>query len=767
MRRFRLFLLWVLTTGMFVPAVAQTSDSVDVLDYDLTLDLSQGAPFNGVARLTMKLLRPCATIGLDLIGTADSVTVAGSPVEEPDLQSLPVAGMAVGEVFEVAVWYHSPGHVERSGWGGFHFDNTMSYNLGVAFGGNPHVYGRSMFPCRDNFTDKATYTLRLKCKTNWTAECGGICQSRDTNDEGCECSVWRIAQPTPTYLVSVSQANFRRIETAVTALYGTYPVTLGYTNQNTSSVRNAFRQLDSVVPMYERCFGPYRWGRIGYIATKQGSMEHVNNIALYRDFMGSMEVRAQSTIAHELGHAWFGNLVTCSTEGDMWFNEGGASFTAEVARESTSGREASNDYYQQNLEQVMRTTHLTDGGYYALSGMPHSITYGSTTYDKGALVWHSLRGWLGEGRFYAAMTRLMADKAFGTVDAAEVRDSLSRYTGEELTDFFRFHVFSPGHVGYYVDLLPDEGAVAVRAYYIGTDSVLNRHRVPLTLVTWDGQRHKVTAEFEGQEAVIACSEFGIQGSEVRDCWLDPDCELSDAATNAEFSIGGTQELSGESAHVHLKAEGMGEQAHLFVEHHWGDPRGLAEVPGVKRASKRFWVVHSDHYTHPGLQVQLRYTRANYSSATYANLDKGFYWLGATLDSMVVMYRMNSRSPWEAVSHQRSGNENEGFFMVDNAMPGEYALAVVDTVQVGMESGERREGTLDLFPNPLRGDEELTLEVPTEEPFTVTIFDAAGRRMWQKTNCRTGEKCSPKLAKGTYLVRIENNFLSLQSNLIKL
>lgn len=106
-------------------------------------------------------------------------------------------------------------------------------------------------------------------------------------------------------------------------------------------------------------------------------------------------------------------------------------------------------------------------------------------------------------------------------------------------------------------------------------------------------------------------------------------------------------------------------------------------------------------------------------------------------------------------------------MVDNAMPGEYALAVVDTVQVGVESGERREGTLDLFPNPLRGDEELTLEVPTEEPFTVTIFDASGRRVWEKTNFRTGEKCSPKLTSGTYLVRIENNFLSLQSNLIKL
>lgn len=757
--------------GMFTPAAAQTADSVDVMDYDLTLDLSHESPFHGVTRLTMQLLRSCATVRLDLYGTVDSLTVAGQPVEEPNLQMVPTAGIAVGEVVEVVVWYHSPGHVESYGWGGFHFDRNMSYNLGVAFNENPHVLGRAMFPCRDNFTDKATYTLRVKSKSGWTAECGGICQSREVDDEGCEHSVWRIAQETPTYLVSVSQAAFHRIETSVTAPYGTYPVTLGYTNQSPSSVSNAFALLDSVVPMYERCFGPYRWGRIGYIATKQGSMEHVNNIALYKDFMGSMSVRGQSTIAHELGHAWFGNLVTCRTEGDMWFNEGGASFTAEVARESTSGRQASNTYYQQNLESVLRTAHHTDGGYYALSGMPHSLTYGSTTYDKGALMWHSLRGLLGEQRFYVALTRLMSDKAFGTVDAAEVCDSLSRYTGEDLMDFFRFHVCSPGHVGYYVDLLQEEGGakVAVKAYYIGTDSVLHRHHVPLTLVAWDGRRYKVYAEFEGQEAVIPVSHLSDEAAigGVRDCWLDPDLELSDAATCAEFTVGGTQQLNGEEEHIRLNPEDMEEEAHLFVEHHWGTPRDLASVAGVKRVSKRFWVVHSDHYSHPGLQVQLRYTRDNYSAATYAKLDHGFYWISSTMDSMVVMYRMNSQSPWEAVSHRRNGTLDEGFFLVDNAMPGEYALAVVDTVELRVESGELKDGKLELFPNPLHGDEELTLEVPTEEPFTVTIFDAAGRRVWSKMNCRTGEKCSPKLTSGTYLVRIENNFLSLQSNLIKL
>jgi hypothetical protein len=79
-------------------------------------------------------------------------------------------------------------------------------------------------------------------------------------------------------------------------------------------VSQTFALLDNVVPMFEQCFGPYRWGRIGYIATPKGSMEHTNNIALVADFVSSMTEPAQTTIAHELGHAWFGNLITCADD---------------------------------------------------------------------------------------------------------------------------------------------------------------------------------------------------------------------------------------------------------------------------------------------------------------------------------------------------------------------------------------------------------------------------------------------------------------------
>ena len=747
-------------------AQAQTVDSVDVLDYDVSLDLSHGNTFNGDATLTVRLTAPCATLKLDLHGTADSVWVDGVQLATPTVASIPTAGHAVGDTLTVRVAYHCTGYVESYGFGGFHFDSDMSYNLGVGFVEDPHVMGRVMMPCRDNFHDKATYTLRVKSQSGWTAECSGELRDHMVDSDGCEHSVWRIGQPVCTYLVGVSQAAWNRLERNVASLYGTYPLTLGYTTQNATLVERAFAELDSVVPMFERCFGPYRWGRIGYIATTRGSMEHVTNIALAKSAMTSTAEQAQMTIAHELAHAWFGNLVTCATGEDMWINEGGASFCSEVAMESTSGRKASDKYYQANLESVVRTAHLIDEGYRALSPMPHAQTYGSTTYDKGALVWHSLRGLFGDSLFYNALQRLMTNKAFDNIDAYALRDSLSLYTGVDLTDFFQFHVFTPGFVDYHVELTAtDHPAVNIKVQGVGTYATPHSGLVPVTFFGTDGSQ---------MEAWFEVDSNGGGGTldvmyDVAYCVLDNNCALSDAATLASFDIAQKGTYSNNTAHVKvLVNNNMPEGSRIAVEHHWGRPWNLEGQTGVVRSAQRYWMVRGTQSLFTDVQGRFRFVHDNNSSSSYAYLDPGFIVSNESIDSLVLLYRPNSGEAWQAVSHERTGSLNEGFLCATPLRTGEYTLAIVDPNLVGIITPTQATGTtLSLFPNPVAQGEALTLKVPVDGSFTVRIFDAAGHPVWQKKCCHNGRKISPCLASGIYMVQIENRFVSLQSKLIVL
>lgn len=735
---------------------AQVEDSVDVRDYDVTLDLSNGTPFPAYADITVRLLRPCATVGLDFIGMLDSVKIAGAAVTTPDITALPTGGIAPGQDFHIEVWYRGRGYLESGGWGGFHFESSMHYNLGVGFNANPHVMGRVLMPCRDNFHDKATYTFCVRTKAGWTAECGGICQSVAVDSVGCEHSVWRISQQTPTYLVSVSQAQWTRMHDTIASVYGDYPLTVGYLNRSETNVRQAFAELDSVVPQYERCFGPYRWGRIGYIATTKGSMEHVNNIALAREFVSSTTERAQTTIAHELGHAWFGNLVTCATEGDMWINEGGASFCSEVAMESVLGRKASDNYYQRNLEAVLRTTHVVDNNYRPLHNMPHNFTYGSTTYDKGWMVWHSLRGYLGEEEFYRSMNLLMERCAFGNLDAYQLRDSLSRYSGVDLTDFFDFHVFSPGFVDYHVELSSDGTTLSIRQQTVGTSNTLRSNLVPITFYS-DSDSCKRMIAFEGEEwsGTVELPFVPVC------CVLDRDLEISDAATVEGKRLEGYG-ISTYFDEEHVRV-GSANEINFHVEYHMAPAFG--EMPeGVVRRAGRYWMLRGDWGESDSVKAYFRFVRTGVNS-TYTNLDRGFYHLAATVDSLGLFYRPDGSRRWHFVSRMRSGSANEGWLYGENLLPGEYTLAVVDFEHLAIDRPQSAD--THLFPNPLKEGQPLTVEVDSEAPFSVTIFDEGGRQVWQKTDCRSGQKMSPGLKKGTYFVRIENNFISLHSKLIQL
>lgn len=781
MKRLKTLSIVILLVLCGYNAQCQVQDSVDVLDYDIALDLSDGVPFHGEAVVTLQLLRLCDSISLDLIGTLDSLEMGGIRSSGLGVHNsritIPTSGIAAHQTFTLRLWYTCWGYVENYGWGGMHMDNNVSYNLGVGFETNPHVIGRAFFPCRDNFHDKATYTLRMKARTGWTAECGGIRQSVDTDSAGCEHSVWRINHPTPTYLVSVSQSNWTRIYDTIHSTYGDYPLTLGYRNRSETSVRRAFTELDSVVPMFERCFGPYRWERIGYIATEKGSMEHVNNIALDQRFIASMSEPAQTTIAHELGHAWFGNLVTCETEEDMWINEGGASFTSEVAMEAVSGRTASDDYYQRYLEEVLRTTHITDNGYRALTPMPHDYTYGSTVYKKGWMVWHSLRGYLGDSVFYASLNRLMERCAFGNIDSYRLRDSLSLYSGVDLTDFFDFHVLSPGFVDYRVEYWGNYGfegnVFCIHQQSVGTTQSLASHRVPVTIFYYNDDdlldSTKRWVDFTGSGTSFNIGNDYDLGFTPAFCVLDRNYEISDAATLNALqltSYAGTQTLP----LTHLKVRAADSIRHypkyLYAEHHMAPAMG--EMPeGVVRRANRYWMLQGQWDVIDSVKGSFRFVRGAYSNSSYPNLDRGFYTNVATVDSLGLFYRHNRESSWQLVSRTYEGNANEGWLVAENILPGEYTLAVVDFEHLAIQNSQHSTVDYQLFPNPIGKSQPLTIKVDTEMPFSVTIVDTDGRTVWHRDGCRNGQSLYPSLPKGTYIVQIENKNISIQSKLIQL
>lgn len=733
---------------MLATQIWAQNDSIDILDYTLIVDIDnqQSHTIIGQADITLNLLQPCSEITFSLKpSTIDSIKINGSNTNYSYIYgtiAIPSIGLADTQV--VSIYYRSSGYVENYGWGGFHISTFINFNLGVAFQEYPHNFGRSWFPCRDNFYDKSSYHVTLTCKPGWRALCSGLRKSETIHPDGSNTSTWELLQPTPTYLFSVSMANYHVIERTYHGIYGDYPAEIGFVNQDSAAVYAAFNILDSVVPMYERCFGPYRWDKIGYISTPQGSMEHVSNIAFIKHCMASLEESCQATLCHEFGHAWFGNLLTCSASQDMWINEGGASFATEVAFEGAYGKERANQYYNTELETVLRTIHHADDGHRPLHGVDPNHTYGNTTYNKGHMVWHSLRGYMGDSLFYACMRTLFDRHAFGNMDAYAIRDTLSAYSGINLDGFFDFHVFGAGYVDYVIDSLHTNGnnaTLTLHQQLRGTDTYAQANRVPVTF--FDDQLHQYK-QWLSFDSISTTQSFTLP-FEAAFAIIDFDQEISDAVTDNSILLAPGESTKLEQSHAYM-INSSDNNTFVHIAHHWTDPQGVMPQ-GVTSVANRYWTVCCQG----NATGRFQYSRGSLATSSAQYLDEEFYTETAQMDHMVLLYRKDATEPWHFASRTRRGPINEGYFEVKTLLPGQYTLALTDST---FHEGIQQPSTMRTFisPNPNKGSFEVSAPHPN---CTLKLYSMAGAMVGEYHNI--GRSIRTKgLIPGTYMAHLFDN-----------
>ena len=739
-----------------------SQDTVDAIRYDINLDLGHlnTNSFSGFTDIYLRTTKANMTnLNLDLqVANVDSVITDG--VKDTNYQynrrflsvNIP-SHISTGDTFCVRVYYNGTELIESYGFGGIHFENNLIYNLGVAFAATPHNYGRVWYPCFDNFTDKAAYDFHITVRPNWMAYCNGTLQSSTTHADGSTTFHWREYKPMPTYLVSVAAGDFNTLNYTIQGKEHSYPANLAFFEQDTNTVKQAFALLDQALPMYEECFGTYEWGRIGYIATPIGSMEHCSNIALTQQCFSDMSETYQSVIIHELSHSWFGNLVTCASAHDMWFNEGGASFCEEVGFEGVKGKAYSDQYYKELLSEMLRKLHHIDGGYLPLYGLPSNKTYSNTVYKKGALVFHSLRGYLGKEVFYESMRQLFTRNKFTSMDSYTIRDSLSAYSGINLTDFFDFHVFNPGFLSYSIDSLWTEGSnttVKLRQRIVGTTTYANSNRVPVTFFSESMDTTTRIVTFDGE---IGTNTFALPFAPTF-AIVDYYNEISDAVCSEQVRVKNTQRHNLNYTYSGVQATTCNSEAWINIDHHWVMPdTAFAHHQAIKRMSpNRYWKVSGN--LPKDNTIKGRFWYAVHSNNDYQYLDKGFLDRTGSVDSLILLYRPNSSSEWIPISATKEGAK-QGYMITGNIQQGEYALAIGYINLMGIDNPTDRKDQPTIFPNPI--EDQFTVSLPYNiDEATIVATDINGKEVYRKTNVGNGQTLNCQLNSGIYFFYLEAN-----------
>lgn len=715
------------------------SDTIDIKKYTIDLDLtdSTNKTIRGVCKVDFAgRFDDVDRINLELLKlTVDSVRIAGQKTTawnyNDTVLSVNVPKLAKGVVQSVEVFYQGRPHGER--WGGWYNTSNYQFNLGVGFESIPHNLGKVWHPCFDNFVERATYEVSLTTFGRWIGVGSGTLIKVDTLQKQPNIlkRTWQLNQEIPTYLYGIASAPYVHLHDTINGKLTKVPSDLYVLANQVTRMQNKTKNLEAAYKLYEDRFGKYRWDRVGYVATSQGAMEHATNIALPFT-QGSFP--PETTVMHELSHHWWGDLLTCETDRDMWINEGMAVFSEYLFTEDLYGAEQMYDDMQGDLFTVLTQSHLNEGGYQPISGVPRVHTYGTHTYRKGALVAHNLRKRLGDAKCFSGFKQFIDSNAFDHVNSYDLRNQMISYTNENLNRFFDDWVFGKGMVSYALDSIgivsngsAYEVQVNVRQLKAGTDHFFDKMPIVIQFVDEQFQTVEQTVWVADEQSTFT---FSLTQKPVY-VTLNPKHEINYAMTSNQNWVKGPGSLMTNRVLFQVNAKSVKDSALVRCQTHWTGPY----IP-IRNAVNLSARVNNNRYWRIDGVGSAELTGTFIYNAKRGQLDYGM--IEYSEDSLILLYRSTPSSPWEVYSDYTHNmgptTDSVGSFSVSKLRFGEYTIAELDSninesLLKGIKKAEAQTGALVVYPNPVNG--RLSIELKQLKCTHLQILNYSGAVVYEQ------------------------------------
>lgn len=760
-------------------------DTIDIRSYQINIDLSD---------FTTKVLHADVTIGLkakmnnvqnvrlDLLGlTIDTVRVNGynAPFDYNDsiLNINTLAFFNTSDSFTVRVVYHGHPLQMNGDFGGFYWTAAYAFNIGVSFLADPHTYGRVWFPCFDNFRQRSLYEFYVTTKNTHKAFCNGLLQGV-TTAANKKTWHWKLSEEIPSYLASVAVSDYQTLLDTVNGIGGVKEIELAARATDTTAMKNLFVHLHDAFHIFENLWGEYKWDRLGYciVPFNAGAMEHATNIGFMQYYLSVASDQCEETMAHELSHHWFGDLVTCDSASEMWLNEGWARYNEKLFLEKLYGDSTYKSSIRINHEDVLHRAHILDGAYLPVSGVPTEHTYGKTVYDKGADVLHTLRSYMGDAQFFSCVKNYVRDFSWQNVSTAQFRDYLIQCSGINLNNFFNDWVYAPGFPHFSLDRLisvpmQSGGGNNYLQYYLLIRQQLHHaphlyQQVPLKLsffVQFGTGWQRIDSIVLISDECTSFTAPVFPDQDILYIALDFDEKLQDAITDEWKIITDTGSYNFGTAKMILNVTANTDSSLVRVEHNWIRPEPMQnKIAGLHLHDKRYWTV--DGIFNAGFKTT---ARIDYNGHD-ASLDSTF--IINSEDSLVIMYRASSDTEWAiadsfTINTQGSSTNKTGYATIYNLKKGQYCLAIWNSSVPDTTTAEtdcvftsvneiEAQNNFELYPNPT--NESVNLSFGKNIFCKAEVYDLAGRKLGAQKICAEQNSLQLKLngfAGGVYVVTL--------------
>lgn len=321
-----------------------------------------------------------------------------------------------------------------------HNGSPIIWTLSEPFG------ARDWWPCKQDLNDKVdSIDVFITAPSQYVAVSNGVEPAAPVISGANKTTHFHHGYPIPAYLIAIAVTNYSIINQTAGTAPNEFPIINYIFPEDVSNVAWQLDETPAIMDLYENLFETYPFHNEKYGHAQfgwGGGMEHTTV-----SFMVNFD---RQLIAHELGHQWFGDKVTCGSWKDIWLNEGFATYLATLVIENFDGPEA---FVTEKQGMINTITSIPNGAVYLTDAEATNVDriFNSLmTYNKGGMVLEMLRFKLGDTAFFQGIKNYLADPnlAYKYALTPNLQAHLEAVYGQSLNEFFQDWIYNQGYPTY-------------------------------------------------------------------------------------------------------------------------------------------------------------------------------------------------------------------------------------------------------------------------------------------------------------------------------
>jgi len=304
-------------------------------------------------------------------------------------------------------------------------------------------------PTYDYPNDRLTTETILTVPASWITVSNGKLISVSNAGKGLKTWYWKESVPSSTYLITVVAGEFDEVKDTWQGIPVTYYAPKGRGDRLPIN----YGHTPAMMELFSKKFGvDYPWEKYAQVMVDDfvaGGMENssattnTSKSLVHPKLAPEYFTGEDDLISHELGHQWFGDLVTCKDWGDVWLNEGFATFLEAVWTEAHFGKDQADYERWNNVREWFESASLWNKPI-VRHDFDDSSEFDGNAYGKGGLVLYMLRHQIGEDAFYRALKHYLEANRGKNVVTADLAKAIEEATQTNIDQFFSQWLYGAG-----------------------------------------------------------------------------------------------------------------------------------------------------------------------------------------------------------------------------------------------------------------------------------------------------------------------------------